>query len=377
MGENRFNYESGIHKRIACLIGAVLVVLMCITAAVPVSANEESNFTAQYDYIAQDSFGIIYLSNRPLAFTPFCIGDNFAKYIGITQNEVPYETLTFITVLIPKYISNTLTYEIYNVGWQRTKSVIFDATNYTLNFDYGVNSLHFQDDNVDRSNIFDFVLDYSKFRMHPQNYTFNEYKVTANYQILTKYPNTDLPAKTLNSNQIVYDTDFNLSNAVGESGISEEELSTAINNALNTATDNINDTINDQTSSINGTINSNGSSIVGAIQTQTNTLIAYGNNFIQFIPTDKADTLETKQNALHDAESALDTKSKSLASKASAGLATATASAGQLAANLAQPVAVVSTVITDFTATVPDEVKPVLTAAPLLSFIVWLIGLRR
>lgn len=399
MGENRIYHESGIHKRIACLIGAVLVVLMCITAAVPVSAAD-SDFLAQYPYIAQDSFGIIYLSKAPLAFFPHRIANSTPQHIAIMESNPTSADWDYITILVPKYVGDTVSYQVYTAGNRGIKTAIIDTNDFTIDFDSGLPTAYLEGSSSSFANAFDLSIDLTKYRFFTTNWLYDQYHITANYQVQTKYPNnTSLPTTTFGSSQITVNANFDISDAVGQSGITPEQLSSAINNALSGSTSTITGAISGQTSSINGTINSNGSSIVGAInnqtnslnnsisgqtnsingaiQTQTNTLIAYGNNFIQFLPTDKADTLETKQNALHDAESALDTKSKSLVSKASAGLATATASAGQLAANLAQPVAAVSTVINDFTATVPDEVMPVLTAAPLLSFIVWLIGLRR
>ena len=367
MGENRINHESGIHKRIACLIGAVLVVLICITAAVPVSATVD--FSDTYSYIAQDSYGIIYLSEAPLSFDAFyqTSFSNLIQASHICAYTTSASNISSAIILVPFVTGNDTQYKIYVAN-----PTVFGVYNFNPD-DYSISAVELQGGSMYKYGGGTVAHSNMRLRIDITSQERADY-IVSSYRIKSNY---SFSSSTFSSNNLTIDSSFGINDAVGQSGITEEQIKSAINSALNSSNDIITGAINGQTSSINGTINSNGSSIVGAIQTQTNTFIAYGNNFIQFLPTDKADTLETKQNALHDAESALDTKSKSLVSKASAGLATATASAGQLAANLAQPVAVVSTVITDFTATVPDEVKPVLTAAPLLSSIVWLIGLRR
>lgn len=347
MGENRIYHESGLHKRIACLIGAVLVVLMCITAAVPVSAADlQNNFLDQFPYVAKDSFGIIYLSYNPLSFVPFTRGSYTQPemYIGVVDYQYLQANMHQYIMLVPDTTSDIISYNIYTVGSSSYIANV-DLLEYKVSYESPPSGyIYFKGLNKNIMNTsFDIWIDITKFRQSSQ-WTVGDYIINANYTPYFTYNGDGPTSNPISTSQAVVNPDYSISDAVGQSGITEDQLINAITVAL---------------------------------QTQTNTIINYGNQYIQFLPTDKVNNLSSKQQALHEKESAIDTKSKSLVSKASAGLATATASAVQLASNLAQPVAAVGTVITNVTAKIPDEVKPVLTAAPLLSFIVWLIGLRR
>lgn len=118
------------------------------------------------------------------------------------------------------------------------------------------------------------------------------------------------------------------------------------------------------------TVNSSVNTVNQSIQYITN----YGQN--NNTP-EGGSNLSSAQDNLHNAEDAIKSKSDNFITRASSGISTAISSSGQFVSNMAQPVASVTSTITSAVNTLPEEVKPMVMSMPLLSFAVWLIGLKK
>lgn len=92
---------------------------------------------------------------------------------------------------------------------------------------------------------------------------------------------------------------------------------------------------------------------------------------------DNATNLDNAQQSLHQAEGALNDKSESLASKASSGINTAKTASTQFISTITPAVSSVTTTVTQAIEALPSEIQPMIYSMPLLSFAVWLIGLKR
>lgn len=105
-------------------------------------------------------------------------------------------------------------------------------------------------------------------------------------------------------------------------------------------------------------------------------IINYGNTYNQIDQT-IINNLGSAEDQLSSAEGALEDKSKSLMQQASAGISKATTASQTLVTSLTTTIPTVYTFASDIIEVTPPEVQAAVLAIPLLSFAVWLIGLRR
>lgn len=87
--------------------------------------------------------------------------------------------------------------------------------------------------------------------------------------------------------------------------------------------------------------------------------------------------LDTAQKQLHNSEEALTNKSESLASRAASGINTAKTASTQFIGTITPAVSTVTGTVTQAIESLPQEIQPMVYSMPLLSFAVWLIGLKR
>lgn len=105
-------------------------------------------------------------------------------------------------------------------------------------------------------------------------------------------------------------------------------------------------------------------------------IINYGSDYNQIDQT-IINNLGSAEDQLSSAEDAIENKSKSLMQQASAGLSKATTASQTLVTSLTTTIPQVYSFATDIIEVTPPEVQAAVLAIPLLSFAVWLIGLRR
>lgn len=173
-----------------------------------------------------------------------------------------------------------------------------------------------------------------------------------------------------------------------------------INNNINNITTeitNLNETISNQTSEIEqivynteqilqieNIINNNINQTNNKLDTVNNNLNTIDNS-IQYIANvgdgnkipNNADDLDTAQQQLHQSEEALTNKSESLASKASSGINTAKTASTQFVSTINPAVTTITGTVTQAIESLPQDIQPMVYSMPLLSFAVWLIGLKR
>lgn len=106
------------------------------------------------------------------------------------------------------------------------------------------------------------------------------------------------------------------------------------------------------------------------------TLITYGNNYNQIEQT-LINNLGSAEDQLSSAEGALENKSKSLMQQAAAGISKATTASQTLVSSITTTIPKVYNFASDIIEVTPPEVQAAVLAIPLLSFAIWLIGLRR
>lgn len=173
-----------------------------------------------------------------------------------------------------------------------------------------------------------------------------------------------------------------------------------INNNLNSINNSVQQVINNQTNTstqltqivnntteiknITNTISNQVSTVISNIQDTNTKLDTVNNNLTQIINIGEGNSipnnvanLEIAQQQLHQSEEALTNKSESLASRASSGINTAKTKTTEFIGTITPAVTAVSSTITQAIDTLPSEIQPMVYSMPLLSFAVWLIGLKR
>lgn len=151
------------------------------------------------------------------------------------------------------------------------------------------------------------------------------------------------------------------------------------NNYYQTIEQAVTEIINNQDTQIN-----NESTIINQ-QQQTNNKLDSVNNNLQLIYNvgdgntipNNAPALNTAQHQLHQSEEALTNKSESLASRASSGINTAKTASTQFVSTITPAVTTVTGTVTQAIESLPQDIQPMVYSMPLLSFAVWLIGLKR
>lgn len=151
------------------------------------------------------------------------------------------------------------------------------------------------------------------------------------------------------------------------------------NNYYQTIEQAVTEIINNQTTQIN-----NESTIINQ-QQQTNTKLDTVNNNLQTIYNvgdgnnipNNGSALGNAQQQLHNSEEALTNKSESIASRAADGINTAKTSSTQFISTITPAVSTVTGTVTQAIESLPQEIQPMVYSMPLLSFAVWLIGLKR
>lgn len=146
----------------------------------------------------------------------------------------------------------------------------------------------------------------------------------------------------------------------------------------------ISDKLDNVSNSINESINNSADEIISSIENiDTDTIIqilnqiySYGNTYNQIDQT-IINNLGSAEDQLSSAEGAIENKSKSLMQQASSGISKATTASQTLVSSLTTTIPQVYTFVSDIIEVTPPEVQAAVLAIPLLSFAVWLIGLRR
>lgn len=322
-----------VKRFIAILMAAVLLA----SAAVSVSAVD---YMDDYTYVAYDSFGLIYLSKHPLAFYPNVLDKNITIsniYTNriIVSDHVVDDPTSLVYILKPVVGTDTV-------------------TSYQVDFAYNTKDLiYYLTDNTFKTNPVNYYLygsssNYQGFEFSIQlSNTYNKYddlldtyKVTANYTPYATMRGTNYPTKGFTqSKNFINDPDLTI-----DSLIPGGDAKTII------------------------------IAISAAIESMTNTIINVGSDYIQFIPTQAASDLESSVSSITSAEGVLKDKSSSLSDSVSDQMSDNVTKAKALVTTLEPAAAQITNVYNSFLTVLPDEIKAMFIAIPLLLFIGWLIG---
>ncbi len=326
-------------KIIAAMITAAVMVA---SAAVCVSAEE---YMSDFNYIAQDSFGIIYLSNQPLRFFPVSSvkGSNSCIYMCIQPENTSNTYNQHMIILYPENIGGQITYTIKYINYQSlVNKLMYDLTTGTLDTSISVNSSGslylYGSSSIYANSISSVSIKYHTSAIQYENST-AIYKITANYSPILHKNNYPSSYRIPDSN-ITIDESLSLHDL-----ISSTDKSSSIIQAITT---------------IQNVINNNYEQIMNS---------GSGNP----LPSGGSD-LGQAQNNLSSAEDALSNKSDSLASSVSNQWTTYKSTTQTFVTDIKPSATAVSTIYTNFVDSLPDEIKALLISIPILIFLGWLIG---
>lgn len=323
---------SKLHKAIISIQLAILLIL-------PVSADTFGPY--QFDYVAQDSLGIIYLTTDPCSFYP--INNNGSTSTRCTFMVTRPNTNSDMIVLYPSTVNGVITYDIRYISYENntdSNSIIFYDTDDGL--------VHFEDISTkyeyfyiygDRSK---YSTDYANISIRfssEYQYSTQFYKIKANYQPLLKTSGGKPTKYGIPSENITVDTSITLEALLD--GSNNQDIINTVNN------------------------------IITVLQQNHNDIMNAGSGYP--IPENGAE-LESAQNSLSEAEGAISDKSQTIkdqiSSQVQSNLDLAASSANKVKQDSVQIKQLYATV----TSSLPDEVKLLFVVVPLLLFVGWLIG---
>lgn len=309
-------------KKIKPLISFLLLFLLLIGTSVPVSAD---NFLSNYPYIAQDSYGIVYLSQSPLSFLSISVSVNSPTLIGIgVKPSTAYES--FI-VLIPRYENDKTIYEIRYSDYSNVGELQIDLPSYSISDSISVSNLYLYGSSLTYGKVFVNLLLY--FGSVAYNSVVSNYSISANYTPLYQY-NGYPSSYYVDPANFKVDPDLSLSDLIGGSTFDSQGIIDAINGILNAG---------------------------------------QGNS----IPQGGGD-LAAAEDKLSSAEDAVIGKSESLVSSVASTWSDNITISKNFAQSLTATSVEVNNAITQILESVPGEVKAMFIAIPLLIFIAWIIG---
>lgn len=359
------------------IVVVAMAAAVFVNAVLPVSANYDF---MSFEYIAKDIFGIVYLSQTPLYVIPSSQSNTTnpnIMLIGNADNEP-------IVVLVPYEINGDVTYFIKNTA--REYITLLDPIENTFSYPpatgwylQGSSSTY---NYLGWFGVRDYV--YSRWSTFKTYYT-----ITANHNISNMYTSS-LPSDPLPKSQITVDTSLTIDDFIVDSGLKKEDIENAIISSLSSTTDTIITnqstviellrTTNIEITNVKTEIQNVQSKIdttnqnLSFIQTQINQIYNVGDG--NTIPNN-GQALDTAQQQLHNSEEALTNKSESLASRAASGINTAKTASTQFIGTITPAVTTVNGTVTQAIESLPQDIQPMVYSMPLLSFAVWLIGLKR
>ena len=364
------------------IVVVAMAAAMLVNAVVPVSAEDT---LSSYEYIAVDYFGIIYLSNTPLYAYPFDRSNQKADctYFGYkADNDHP------LIILIPIEVNGTINYDIYISYSNMDKSLTYEPVLKTIT-ENNNQAIFYKGGTTPSISTNAIQFDLSLANLGYWNDVKNYYTITANHNI-NRYFNNNVPTNPIEESKITVDTNLTLDKILNNSGLTTEDIENAIINSLEETNNTI---ITNQTTIISmlqttnnylTTVNSNLVTVqnkidttnknLSFIQSQLNQIynVGEGNN----IPNNAPD-LDNAQQNLHQSEEALTNKSESLASRAAAGINTAKTSSTQFIGTITPAVSTVTGTVPQAIESLPKAIQPMVYSMPLLSFAIWLIGLKK
>lgn len=303
-------------KIIAAMITAAVMVA---SAAVCVSAESVLFDRSIYKYIAQDNYGNIFISQKPMYFSMF------RTYVNNTQSDRCYGIASGspFLVLIPYTVDDTVNYTIItcNVPHRKYYYYVSDFIEYTDDLNkfnqYSLNNSSWSNKTNNSNYLYCFLYYSSSVYIQSLKYTTNDNTngLTTSSSLTTVTVDTDL-----------YDTIF---------GSSDWDI------------------------------------IISAIDNQTNIIMTTGSG--NPLPSGGSD-LGQAQNNLISAEDALSNKSDSLVSSVSNQWTTYKSTTQTFVTDIKPSATAVSTIYTNFVDSLPDEIKALLISIPILIFLGWLIG---
>lgn len=327
-------------KIIAAMITAAVMVA---SAAVCVSAEE---YMSEFHYIAQDSFGIIYLSNQPLIFIPASTssGSTNCSYLCIRPENTSEASNQNMIILYPESINGNITYTIKYINYYGIEvRYIYDLTTGILDTSINASDSALKLYLYGSSFIYTGSLSKISIKYKSSGNTYDNstgiYKIIANYSPILQWDNYPSSYRIPDSN-ITIDESLSLHDL-----ISSSDSSSSIIQAITT---------------IQNVINNNYEQIMNS---------GSGNP----LPSGGSD-LGQAQNNLSSAEDALSNKSDSLASSVSNQWTTYKSTTQTFVTDIKPSATAVSTIYTNFVDSLPDEIKALLISIPILIFLGWLIG---
>lgn len=321
---------------------AVILMAAAILASAAVGVSADDGYMADYKYIAYDSYGLIYLSRHPLSFFPAAN----ARSLTTTSYRVPYIIVSDLDssdptdiVYVLKPVVGTQTVESYSVDFfSNSNQLSFSVASGSFNSSSNVSSIYLSgSSSAYASGLAPFLITLSS-SYTPYSDLISSYKVTANYS----------PGRYYSSGYPVYgfgDTNFVLDSSL---------------------------TLGDLVSGGDADIIISG--ITAALDSMTNTLVSVGSDYIQFIPTQAASSLDSAVSSIESSESALTGKSSSLMESVASEWTANKNTARTFLATIEPTAVEIKNIYTTLTNAMPDEVLALFAIIPLLLFIGFLIG---
>lgn len=327
------------------LIAVLLAVSLSLIAAVGVSADD--GYMDDYTYVAYDSFGLIYFSRHPLSFFPAAN----ARSLTTSSYKVPYILVSDADksdptdiVYVLKPIVGTQTVDSFQVDFfSNSKQLSFSVSSGSFNSSSSVSNICLSGSSSNyTSGLAPFIITLGSSNTSYSDVV-SSYKVTANYAPYRHYydssGNSGYPTYGFGDNNFILNSDLKLGDLI--SGGDAKTIIIAIS---------------------------------AAIDSMTNTIINTGSDYIQFIPTQAASDLESSVSSITSAEGVLKDKSSSLSDSVSDQMSDNVNKAKALVTTLKPAAAQITNVYNSFLTVLPDEIKAMFIAIPLLLFIGWLIG---
>lgn len=318
----------------------ILAVVLCCALIFSFNVSADTILLDKYDYIAEDSFGIIYLSTVPLSVYPVSVLSNAAAANNpdrILWNGRSNDNFDML-VLIPYIIGNIVYYTPINIDDNNIPYMILPY-DYTYKVDTAEDYYFYGVSGASNPPAYATVSVAISRWYSSYNAIIENYKIISNHNISNATSSGNPSNYRIPLNNITIDEDFNINSALNND-ISISELSSIIESVINN---------------------------------QTQTLLQIGNNYNQ-IDQNIINGLGSAEDQLSNAEDAIQNKSQSLVNKVASQWTANKGVASSFLTTISPATSAIGTVTDNFFEAIPEEIKNAVITIMLIVFIGWLIG---